>query len=490
MLFEKKMLILVGRGKGVVFIEKNGLGVKFALRTFGVTNASGLKIGVITKTAVFVRDLPDGGDPSSVFYLDGADLSDMHVAVFDTDIVLYGTTARTRMWESNLMDLFARHMRPLALDRNGLPELPPIIERPKVLPMPNGNGIVQTSDRLYGDEALAESDFYTPFDISTRLAAVDGFLDTPRVLDGISPRIVPPPDISARDIPLRETTAVADGGTSESVGDRAVSADAGEYAQPVSYDDTSSEQETAEHAKSNHDNFVAAENADGVPSAETDGHRARAVEPERSDSSSSDCDDASTGDNGGAGENDEAREEVYAETMAVNENASIENERRDTPDTVKESAATDAAVADVRREPWELTALWLKSRSQRTAKVKIEKVPRPSVRESVPKLREVAFFERCRTDIEKLFAVAPHDDELKALLPDLDWIRVEFDGNIVSVGRSGNVLLCYAVSGSYEKISPLGEEAQWLPKNKTVPTGKGYWLIFQDLASGEIVTGN
>ena len=77
----------------------------------------------------------------------------------------------------------------------------------------------------------------------------------------------------------------------------------------------------------------------------------------------------------------------------------------------------------------------------------------------------------------------PH---IHALLPELKWVKVRFDGHAVSVGQGGTVL-CYAVAGLYEKSSPFGDKAQWLPKLKNAPTGKGYWLIFQDLASGDIV---
>ena len=44
-------------------------------------------------------------------------------------------------------------------------------------------------DAIYGDDALAESDFYTPFELAPRMKQVDKFLDTPRMLDGLSPTI-------------------------------------------------------------------------------------------------------------------------------------------------------------------------------------------------------------------------------------------------------------------------------------------------------------
>ena len=67
--------------------------------------------------------------------------------------------------------------------------------------------------------------------------------------------------------------------------------------------------------------------------------------------------------------------------------------------------------------------------------------------------------------------------------------KVNTDGNTISVGRSGSEFLCYAVSGVYRKVSPLGDEAQWAPSDRNIPTGKGFWLIFQNLATGEIIKG-
>ncbi len=106
--------------------------------------------------------------------------------------------------------------------------------------------------------------------------------------------------------------------------------------------------------------------------------------------------------------------------------------------------------------------------------------------EKVRPLREAAFIERNSDDVDKLFSLAPKDDELSALLPDIEWVKVAFDGQSVSVGRSGRSFLCYAVSGVYEKCAPI-DDAQWLPLVKTAPTGKGYWLVFQDLVGGGII---
>ncbi len=601
MLYEKKMLILSGAGKGVVLIEKSGLGVKFALRTFGLLPRDGLKAGVVTKTSVFVRDLPKTVDPSAVFYIDGVDVSEIHFAVFARDLYLYGTFGK-RMWEANLMDLLRKHSGAVFAPVPQPSRLPPISAPTRVLPLPDGSGLPQSKVVLYGDETLADTDFYTPFDISGRMAAVDSFLDSPRALgsDGIAS--AGNPSRSAAETAGEVQSSVEHISKQASALNEVAAADAvKEAAEMVGTVQSSAEhisnQNATEHISEQASmlNKVAA--ADAVKEA---AERAEAVQSSAENISEQasaptevvaaeeniisdiveavvqeqptaefeiaqddvSAEDARTADattynspiqegasettasrtgttaplaaNGGAVDNDATdgarrAEQSVESTANADLNARIEvaeeleqkpmreaaaaNALRAEGDGVAASATTAAqsggerkkagikenvlsesaaasessAVIDGATLPWELTAKWLKSRATRRPVVRRERVSSVKSKESVTKLREVMFFERSRADIEKLFASAPRDEELYKIMPDIEWIKVAFDGHTVSVGRSGNVFLCYAVRGEYEKNSPLGEEAQWLPKLKNAPTGKGYWLIFQDLATGEIL---
>lgn len=430
MVYRKKMLILSGSGKGVVLIEKSGLGVKFALRAFDLPSRGGLKAGVITKTAVFVRDLPSGKDPSAVFYVDGIEVDEVHFAVFDTRLLLYGTFGK-RMWEANVMDLLTRHDRRPVLPQRELPSLPPIAERPDVLPLTDGSGTVRKSDRLYGDEALSGSDFYTPFAISERMPQIDKFLDEPRLLNIDSSAHISALTDAAH--ASAETTAAADAAT-----------------------------ETYGHSieRSQEDTSVS------VEERTDDDAEAMSVIP-------------------AAAESAESAEE--ATKPAVAEGTSTEEAIGELGADAAACAQAEAAEEDA--APWARIAAWLKSRARRDVRVKTESVTAPTAKAEIKRLRETEFFERVGKDVEKLFASAPEDGELAAILPDLKWVKVEFDGGSVSVGRNGDIFLCYAVYGIYEKVSPFGDKAQWLPKRKDAPTGKGYWLIFQDLATGDILGG-
>lgn len=386
MWYENKMIILSGDGKGVVLIEKSARGLRFSLSTFDMPTCGLLRAGVITPNAVFVRDLPQCDNPAAVFILDCDSTQGLHVAVFDTKLRLYGTNGKP-MWESNVMDLLTKNDRKaVAFDRPQPAVLPPISTPPQVLPMPDGTGIPQSRLEIYGDEAIAESDFYTTVDIDSHLPRVDKFLDEPRILDGLAPVI------QSRLSAAAETTAIAD-------------------------DD----------------------------------------ENEQSERISSEVEDM-----------DERETDKIVERMA---------------EVLDAAAAADAPV-----RPWQMEARWLKTRSTRQIKSEQTSAVKPITNKTqIKPIREISFIERAAADIEKLFDNAEKDDKLCSLLPDIKWVRVPIDNHVISVGRGGNDFLCYAVSGTYEKTSPLGDEAQWLPENKAIPTGKGYWLIFQSLKDGSII---
>lgn len=451
MLYEKKMLILSGDGKGVVLIEKSAHGVKFALRTFDMPPCAPLKAGVITKTAVFVRDLPNRDDPAAVFTLDIDRLDDLHFAVFDRELRLYGCIGK-RMWEANVMDLFNRHERRAPM-LDGVPHaaLPPIATQPKVLPMADGTGIPQSRLSVYGDDALAENDFYTRIDMSARMPIVDSFLSTPRVLDGLAPRVQPPVSgIAERDGMRAETAAV----------DFEVSA-APEPAPVVENTDAAAPETTTD------------DDTD-IAELETDTSGENAVTAP--DEFSAELGELDELDDVAAVKSD-ASEFGDSVTALANDEENVENAKT-------QAAVAASATAEM---PWEQTARWIKKRGGRELATRRPHVRQLTGADKVKHLRSTEFFERARHDIDALFASAQKDESLAGMLDDVEWVKVDVDGNNISVGRGGNVFLCYAVAGMYESVPPLGDESQWLPVDKSVPTGKGYWLIFQNMQTGEII---
>ncbi len=442
MRYEKKMLILSGVGKGVVLMEKSALGVKFALRTFSIPAEAGLKVGVVTRSCAVVRELPDCADPSLVFYIDDSalDLNYLHFAVFDSSLKLYGATGK-RMWESNLMDILIKADRssapPPMLERS--PSLAPIGGTPlkPLLPDPDGSGNPQLR-ALYGDDLIAGEDYYTPFNITSRMKEIDGFLDTPRVLDGLSPhiqKISPQNDAPQSEVPQSEVP--------QSIVRQSESLPNPSVAPSVIKAQTEAEKEEPE----------------------TESEAEKSEEAEMADMTKTDT--------------ETKQEDLRSDDDSVEQS-----------DVMSEAAATAEVVpvnAENNIEPWKRCAEYLKTICTGEICVRRETVVPVAQKTQVKRVREASFFERCRADVDKLFSSAAKDGELNAILPDIEFVKVPFDGHTVSVGRGGDVFLCYAVPGVYEKVSPLGSEAQWLPKHKNAPTGKGYWLIFQDLKSGGII---
>ncbi len=419
MRYEKKMLILTGEGKGVVLLEKSGLGVRFALRTFGVPPLHELNAGIVTPDNVFVRALPSTADPSAVFYIDIPSLDELHFAVFDAKLRLYGAIGK-KMWESNLMDLLNKHTKPIAAPMPNPSMLPPLSAPPRSLPLPDGTGIPQSRLSIYGDDALAENDFYTPFDIPSRMQIVDGFLDTPRILDGLAPTITP----------ASESAAAIDGNIGvqpKQTVEQTVEQNVEQTVQPV--------EEPAE-------------------------------QPD-------------------VGSVEHSIEQSVEQTAEQPVEQSVEQPIEESAEQPVEQSVEQPP--EQREKPWEREARWLASQGSREPVIRGASVKKVKAKAEIHTIRAADFFERRRADVDKLFAEAPIDEELSKLLPELNWVKVPMGDRSISVGRNGDAALCYAVFGNYEKVSPLGAEAQWLPRLKTAPTGKGYWLVFQSLSTGQIV---
>lgn len=454
MRYEKKMLILSGEGKGVVLIEKSGLGVKFALRTFGVKRGGmQKKAGIVTPAAVFVRDLPDVDDPSLVFYLDGADTENIHFAVFDRELILYGTNGK-RMWEANLMGLLSAH------DRSGgvalpvapaAPRLAPLSEKPTVLPLPDGTGMPQSRDEIYGDDAIASSDFYTTLNLSERMKVVDGFLDTSRVVGNR-------PAVSYTHL---ENPSLVVSGSEKRNAD--------------TVDKIAADLRHAADAET--------EKPEAAVTVESDRADEQAHEIAEDEAEVKDLSSIINVETPDTVENAEPPAQTLGNSP-VQEQAVIQNVEHDQEQIIEREVERE--VASTVDKPWQYAARFLCKLSKREPIIEKSRVEPIKPREKVPYIRETQFFERVHGDIDKLFSAAERDDELCALLPDVEFVRVEFDGHVVSVGKTRE-FLCYAVAGLYERTSPLGEEAQWLPRVRSAPTGRGYWLVFQDINSGRIL---
>lgn len=106
------------------------------------------------------------------------------------------------------------------------------------------------------------------------------------------------------------------------------------------------------------------------------------------------------------------------------------------------------------------------------------------------------FYSGIRERYEELFVVYPTEKKLSALIPDSEWVKINYDGDdyyvVGKLSENGKtVLLGYGVPGKKNVTPPsiADEMASWL----TVPDMRpydGYWLIFQDAATGKVTKGD
>ncbi len=102
--------------------------------------------------------------------------------------------------------------------------------------------------------------------------------------------------------------------------------------------------------------------------------------------------------------------------------------------------------------------------------------------------RKASFYEKNKDGLDTLFSRHKRYETLEKLLPGSRWVKIDYDGGgryyVVGVTED---YLCYGVPAIYSPSPPkeLKGYCQWLPKNSLEPRGEGFWIIFQDLASGE-----
>jgi|GEM_PF-2538544 len=105
--------------------------------------------------------------------------------------------------------------------------------------------------------------------------------------------------------------------------------------------------------------------------------------------------------------------------------------------------------------------------------------------------RESSFFETLGDEIEALFdGTHQREEALEKMLPKSRWVRINFDNTrYYVVGLIGQEFLCYGILDTYSQIPPkeLDGHCWWLPLKASEPLGKGYWIMYQDLKTGEVV---
>ncbi|MBQ7227526.1 MAG: hypothetical protein IJX05_03925 [Clostridia bacterium] len=108
-------------------------------------------------------------------------------------------------------------------------------------------------------------------------------------------------------------------------------------------------------------------------------------------------------------------------------------------------------------------------------------------------LPPVSFYESVKDQLERLFSKNSRFERLERILPESKWIKIDYDesGKYYLVGVIGNPVryLCYGVPGDYSPTPPsdLVGYCQWLALDENDPSGKGFWIMYQDGVTGKSV---
>ncbi len=112
--------------------------------------------------------------------------------------------------------------------------------------------------------------------------------------------------------------------------------------------------------------------------------------------------------------------------------------------------------------------------------------------ENVAKTSE-SFYDRIREKLQDVISSHNKDEELSSVIPSGEFCKIHYDNDrYYSVGRvfEGEKVkyVCYAVKGDYTKTpQELKKFCKFIPKSPFLPLSSGYYVIFQDAVTGEIV---
>ncbi len=105
------------------------------------------------------------------------------------------------------------------------------------------------------------------------------------------------------------------------------------------------------------------------------------------------------------------------------------------------------------------------------------------------------FYRLIKSQLDDLFESYPSEDNLTKIIPNSKWVRVDYENNgkeyvVGEIYDDDHVrYICYGVPGSYDTQPPanIAKYSQWLPIDLTNPEGLGYWIMYQDAATGDSV---
>lgn len=107
---------------------------------------------------------------------------------------------------------------------------------------------------------------------------------------------------------------------------------------------------------------------------------------------------------------------------------------------------------------------------------------------------EENFYDRIGEQMRDIFDTHSHNDELENLVFNSEWVNIDYDESsyyVLGVIKDENepVFICYGVpSDNYsEPKEELGGMGQWLPVDRENTVGRGYYMLYQNAKTGEIL---
>ena len=105
-----------------------------------------------------------------------------------------------------------------------------------------------------------------------------------------------------------------------------------------------------------------------------------------------------------------------------------------------------------------------------------------------------SFYLKIKSKLDEILKTRENFDELKEIFDDSQFAKIMYDSErfyLVGVIRSNGEVkyVCYGIKGHYDNIpKELEGFCRFVPKSSFNLLGEGYYLIFQDAISGNIVT--
>lgn len=106
------------------------------------------------------------------------------------------------------------------------------------------------------------------------------------------------------------------------------------------------------------------------------------------------------------------------------------------------------------------------------------------------------FYILIKDQIDDLFARFPHNQDLENLVDNSAWVTISYDNvekdyvvGLLYDEEKNLEFIAYGVPGNIENQPPaqIIEYSQWLPLDPKMPSGRGYWVMFQDAITGDSV---